>query len=110
MSDSKISRRDATRRALMVLGAAAVAPTALACGGGEGEEALSCNDTSGLDSAAQQLRQTQNYVEAAPNPAEKCSNCRFFQAPNQAGTCGTCTVLQGPIHPDGYCNLYAANG
>jgi hypothetical protein len=111
MSDSKMGRRDAARRALVVLGAAAVAPSALvACGGEEEEGAgeLTCTDTSGLSQAQLQTRQSQNYVDESPNPNEKCSNCRFYQAPAQQGTCGTCQVIAGPIHPDGYCNLYAA--
>lgn len=106
MNDKTIGRRVALKRALTVLGAAAVAPTLLsACGGGE--ESLSCTDTSGLTPAQTSVRETQHYVDAAPNAAEKCSGCTFFTA-GQAGACGGCTVVQGPIHPDGTCDLWVA--
>lgn len=108
MSDAKMGRRDAARRALMVLGAAAIAPSALAaCGGEEAAEELTCTDTAGLSPAEIQTRQSQNYVDHSPNENE-CSGCRFYQAPQQEGTCGGCQVIAGPIHPDGYCDLYAA--
>lgn len=110
MSDGKMGRRDAARRALVVLGAAAVAPSALVgCGGEEeGGGALDCTDTSSLNPAQLQTRQSQSYVESSPNEGQNCANCRFFQAPSQEGSCGTCQVIAGPINPDGYCNLYAA--
>lgn len=110
-----IGRRGAMKRALTVLGAAAVAPTLLsACGGeesggggGGGGGELTCTDTTGLPPAAVQMRQSQHYVDSSPNPEQNCANCNFFSA-GQAGQCGTCTVVQGPIHPDGYCDLWAA--
>jgi len=111
MSDGKMGRRDAARRALVVLGAAALAPSALAGCGGEEEEGggdLSCTDTSGLNEAQIQTRQGQNYVDSSPNPDQNCANCTFYQAPSQEGTCGTCQVIAGPIHPEGYCDLWAA--
>jgi hypothetical protein len=109
MSDGKMGRRDAARRALVVLGAAALAPSALVgCGGEEEGGELTCTDTSGLNPAQVQTRQGQNYTDSSPNEGQSCSNCRFYQAPSQAGSCGTCQVIAGPIHPEGYCNLYAA--
>ncbi|MCB9592463.1 MAG: high-potential iron-sulfur protein [Sandaracinaceae bacterium] len=108
MSDSKIGRRDAARRALTVLGAVMVAPSALVgCGGEEGGGALTCTDTTGLAAAAVATRESQNYTDSSPNAEQKCSGCRFFTA-GQAGHCGTCQVVQGPIHPDGNCSLWAA--
>lgn len=111
MSDpKKIGRRDAARRALVVLGAAAIAPSALAgCGDDESDSGgLSCTQTTGLSPAEIQTRQSQNYVDHSPNADQKCENCRFYTAPAQQGACGGCQVLAGPIHPEGYCNLYAA--
>ncbi|HJL14646.1 MAG TPA: high-potential iron-sulfur protein [Sandaracinaceae bacterium LLY-WYZ-13_1] len=108
-----MGRRDAARRALTVLGVAAVAPSALAACGGEEEGAggggeLTCTDTSGLEPAALQTRQSQNYTDHSPNEGQQCDNCRFYQAPQQEGSCGSCQVIQGPVHPEGYCDLYAA--
>ena len=106
----KIGRREAARRALTVLGAAAIAPSALmACGGEEGEGGLTCTDTSGLTPAQVSVRTTQAYVDSTPNEGQDCAGCRFYQAANSADACGTCQVVQGPIHPNGYCNLFAAN-
>jgi len=109
MSESKIGRRQATRRALTVLGAAIVAPSALvACGGEEdGGGALTCTDTAGLEAAALATRESQAYSDSSTNAEQTCSACRFYTA-GQAGQCGSCQVVQGPIHPDGTCNLWAA--
>lgn len=106
-SDTTIGRRGVLKRALTVIGAVSVAPVVLSACGGEESEALTCTDTSGLTPAQIATRESQHYVDASPNPDQRCSNCNFFTA-GQAGQCGTCTVIQGPIHPDGYCNLWAA--
>ena len=112
MNESKMGRRDATRRALTVLGAVFVAPSALAACGGEEEGGggggeLSCNDTSGLEQAQITAREAQNYVDRSTNAEQNCGNCRFYTAAGE-GECGGCQVVQGPIHPEGYCNLWAA--
>jgi hypothetical protein len=103
----RMSHRDVMgrRRVLAVLGAAAVAPAALAgCGGGE----LTCQQTAGLSADQIQLRQQQHYVDRSPHQDRKCDGCRFYQRPERDGTCGGCQVVAGPIHPDGYCDLFAA--
>ncbi|MGE0786073.1 MAG: high-potential iron-sulfur protein [Sandaracinaceae bacterium] len=107
MTERKMGRREAARRALTVLGAAALAPSALAACGGEESGGLSCNDTSSLNPAQQTTRTSQHYVEASTDPAKKCADCRFFTA-GAAGQCGSCQVIQGPINPDGNCDLWAA--
>lgn len=109
MSDAKIGRRDAAKRALTVLGAAVIAPSALiGCGGEEeGGGALTCTDTSGLEAAQIATREAQSYTDSSTNADQNCANCNFYQA-GQADACGTCQVIQGPIHPDGYCGLWAA--
>ncbi len=107
MSD-KIGRREAAKRALMVLGAAAVAPTALAaCGGEEESEGLTCTDTTGLTPAEITTRQSQQYSDSSPHQDKHCENCNFFTA-GAPGQCGSCQVLKGPINANGYCNLWAA--
>lgn len=109
MKKRTMGRRDAARRTLTVLGAAAVAPGLLAaCGEEGGEEAgLDCTDTSGLEPAQVSTRQGQSYVEHSTNPEQTCSNCRFFTA-GGANQCGSCQVIAGPINPEGNCNLWAA--
>lgn len=107
MSAEKMGRREAARRTLLVLGAAAIAPSALAgCGGGE-EGGLTCTNTSGLSEAELSTRTTQAYVDSSPQADKRCSNCRFYQA-GQPNQCGGCQVIRGPIHPQGYCNLWVA--
>ena len=109
MNDAKMSRREAGRRTLAVLGAAFVAPAALlGCGEeGGGGGGLTCTDTTGLAPAAVATRESQAYTDTSAHADRKCNNCRFFTA-GAANACGTCQVVQGPIHPDGFCNLWAA--
>lgn len=107
MSEKIIGRRGVMKRALTVLGAAAVAPALLSACGGEEESGLTCTDTSGLEPAAVTTRESQHYADTSTNAEQNCANCNFFTA-GQANQCGSCTVIQGPIHADGYCNLWAA--
>ena len=107
MSEGRIGRRDAARRALMVLGGAVFAPTVLAGCGGEGAP-LNCTSTEGLDAAQIATRTSQHYVDRSPHADKKCDGCRFFQAPQEQGRCGGCQVVPGPINPAGYCDLWAA--
>lgn len=107
MSDGKMGRREAAKRALMVLGAAAVAPSVLAGCGGEEQAGLSCTNTSSLSPAELTTRQSQHYVDASPHADKRCNNCRFYTA-GQPNACGECQVIRGPIHPEGYCDLWAA--
>jgi len=107
----RIGRRGALKRALTVLGAVSVAPTLLAACGGEeegGGGGLTCTDTAGLDPAALTTREGQAYTDSSSNADQNCGNCNFFTA-GAANACGTCAVVQGPIHPEGYCNLWAAS-
>jgi len=105
MSKHKPYRRT-SRRVFLQTTAALVGATALAaCGGGE--EALNCNDTSGLTEGQRSTRTSLGYVEASPHGATKnCANCNFYTAA-AANQCGSCTLIQGPINPSGYCNSWA---
>lgn len=107
MKNDTIGRRGALKRALTVLGAAAVAPQLLSACGGEESGGLTCTDTTGLPAAAVTTRESQAYSDSSADPNKKCSACNFFTA-GAAGQCGSCSVIQGPIHPDGTCNLWGA--
>lgn len=97
------------RRALTVLGAAALVPALGGCGGEEEAAPGGCMDTTGLSPAEIRTRQDQHYVDAAADAERKCVDCRFYA--EQAGQlCGSCQVVQGPIHPEGSCDLWAARG
>lgn len=104
MSKETLGRRAALKRALAVVGSAALLPVIKACGGEE--EGLSCNDTSGLSPADVTTRTSNGYVDHSQFSDKNCLNCQFYQA-GQPNQCGTCTVVRGPIHPEGYCNLWA---
>lgn len=104
-----VSRRDFIRTTfkLPVLMAGTGALMA-ACGGKEeaAAPALTCTDTSALAPADAQLRTAQAYADKSPHPDKDCKTCNFFDA-GAPGACGGCKVIKGPIHPDGYCNLFA---
>ncbi len=125
MRDEKqsTSRRDFLQK-LAALGTAGVITPAVlsACGGGDGAEAgatqaqngdtaeanFSCTDTSGLTDAQIQQRESVNYVDESPNPEQLCSNCQLYTEPEEGAQCGGCQVVPGPIHPDGWCDLWVA--
>jgi hypothetical protein len=112
MSNEKLGRREVLKRALVVLAAAPVGAASLsACGssGGGGGGGLHCTDTAGLQPAEVTMRNTQAYSDTSPHADQHCRQCRFFQpAAGGATACGSCQVVRGPIHPDGYCNLFSA--
>lgn len=107
MSDGKMGRREAAKRALMVLGAAAVAPSALAACGSDEEAGLSCSNTAALTPAELTTRQSQHYTDHSTHADKRCNNCRFYTA-GAPNACGECQVIRGPIHPEGNCDLWAA--
>lgn len=88
--------------ALVVAGGAMVLS---ACKGGGGS--LSCTDTTGLTEADLATRTATQYVDAATDPAKKCSACMLYVAGAQ-GACGTCSAVKGPINPDGSCTTWVA--
>ena len=104
-----ITRRELLRRSAAFgaagVGLTVIGPAALGCGG---DDKLRCNDISGLTPAQQSTRSSLGYVEQSPHGAQKnCANCNFFTAGGEK-QCGSCTLVPGPIHPEGYCNSWAA--
>ena len=89
--------------ALVVAGGALVLS---ACKGGGGGS-LSCTDTTGLSEADIATRTATQYVDAATDPAKKCSGCMLYVAGTE-GACGTCTAVKGPINPEGSCTAWVA--
>jgi hypothetical protein len=109
-NDTKIGRRAAMKRSLLVLGAAAIAPTALAaCGSEEGgaEGASACTDTAGLSPADLATRTSNSYVDNGPDASKHCSACALYVAPAGGAPCGTCALVKGPIAAAGTCNAFA---
>ncbi len=120
MSDSSnVSRRLFLQR-LGALGVAGVgASTVLsACGGDDApadddataDADFTCDDVSGLSDQEIQTREQQiealDYVEATPNPEERCDNCMFWEEPEAGAECGGCDLFPGPVHPEGWCNSW----
>lgn len=118
------SRREFLQKLTALGTAGVITPVVLsACGGNEGQTAapgdgnpeggeaqasFSCTDTSGLTDAQIQQRQATNYVDESPNPDQLCNNCQLFTEPEEGAQCGGCQVVPGPIHPEGYCDLWVA--
>jgi hypothetical protein len=100
---ANLTRRDLLKRSIWL----PVLATAGASLAGCGDEKLTCNDTSGLASADLTMRQSQAYTDVTPDASKTCDGCSLFKAPAQTNACGSCTVLKGPVHPKGYCKLWA---
>jgi hypothetical protein len=94
-----VQRRDVLRLAVLALPISA-------CGAPSGP-AFTCDDTSRLTPAERAMRTSQEYTDQSTQPDHRCSNCRYF-TPAPPGACGACQVMRGPIHPDGFCNLWTA--
>ena len=70
------------------------------------DETFSCMDTSGLAEADVTMRTTLQYTDVSPEADKNCLNCALYVAPEVSG-CGTCQTVKGPIHPLGYCTIWA---
>lgn len=106
--NEKLSRRTFGKFVVGAGAAAAGAALLVACGKSQPATAtFACTDTAGLDEAGVGTRIDNEYTDHTPIPAKHCSNCVLF-VPAAADACGTCQVVKGPIHPGGYCKLWAA--
>jgi hypothetical protein len=94
-----MKRRDVIRLAVL-------AATLPACGSATGPT-FSCEDTSRLSEPERSARRLQDYTDQTTQPDRRCSNCRYY-TPAPEGQCGACQLIRGPIHPEGYCNLWTA--
>jgi hypothetical protein len=102
MTERTYSPRDAIKRvSLTVLAAGAWGSV------GCSKKELTCNDTSGLKPDEVSARQTLAYTDKSPEAGKQCNNCQQF-VPGSPDQCGSCKVLKGPVHPNGYCKVWAA--
>ena len=108
MSAEKVSRR-VFLSVISTVGAAASTGLLAACGGNKPKE-FTCTDESALAPADKTLRQSVKYVDKSQEPGKKCGNCLQYTKEAAAGQCGGCKVVKGPIHPEGYCTLWAKMG
>ena len=68
---------------------------------------FACTDTSGLTDMEIQARSALEYVDTTPIQGKTCDNCAFYVVPADGAQCGTCLTVKGPVHPKGYCNIWA---
>jgi hypothetical protein len=73
---------------------------------GCGKKELECKDN-GLSFDELKTRKDMGYVDKATDPAKRCELCKLY-TPAAPDTCGGCQVVKGPIHPNGFCNVWAA--
>lgn len=100
----KVSRR-VFLSVISTAGAAASVGLLAACGGKPKE--FTCTDVSTLKDDEKKVRESVKYVDKSQEPGKKCSNCSQYTAAAAEGQCGGCKVVKGPIHPEGYCTLWA---
>ncbi len=53
-------------------------------------------------------RTTLHYVDQSQVEGKDCKNCALYVAPAEGAQCGSCQTLKGPVHPEGYCDIWAA--
>ena len=122
---------DFTRRnflkVLGIAGAAGAGVVAAGCGGGgsadtgaaadaaepaaeptPADDTFTCMDTSGLSETDATMRETLQYTDVSPEADKNCANCSLYVVPEPDAGCGTCLTVKGPIHPEGYCTIWAA--
>ena len=72
------------------------------------EEGFSCMDTSGMAEADITMRNMLQYTDVSETEGQDCKNCQLYVMPVEGQNCGTCTTVKGPIHPGGWCTIWAA--
>ncbi len=65
-------------------------------------------DTTGLTQQEIAARAALKYVDLSPVEGKNCLNCALYVAAAEGTNCGTCLTVKGPIHPEGYCDIWAA--
>ncbi|MDE2731017.1 MAG: high-potential iron-sulfur protein [Bacteroidota bacterium] len=114
---SDLSRRKFVQQ-LSLLGVLGAGGAMTGCGGGGGssegggatdaEVGFSCMDTTGLEETDIAMRNTLMYTDQSETEGQTCDNCQLYVIAEAGSNCGTCTTVKGPIHPDGWCSIWAA--
>jgi len=53
------------------------------------------------------VRATLGYVDQTPDPGKPCVRCVQYIPATGGSHCGGCKIMKGPIHPNGYCTVFA---
>jgi hypothetical protein len=69
------------------------------------KSSFACMDVSALSAEDQQARAQSSYVDRTTEAGKNCESCQQFIAGKDG--CGSCKLLKGPVHPWGYCKVYA---
>jgi hypothetical protein len=65
-----------------------------------------CGDVSALTDEERTDREDVAYVSQTPDPEKRCDNCELWKPPEGGSPCGGCEILAGPVHPQGYCDVW----
>lgn len=69
------------------------------------QEDLRCTDVANVN---YNMRSTLQYTDQSTEKNKNCANCALYTAPESGSDCGGCLTITGPIHPEGYCTIWAA--
>jgi hypothetical protein len=94
-----------TRRSLLTASAAALG--LVGASGCKKVGPASCADVSSLTPEERQVRTTLGYVDRTPVPGKPCIKCVQYVPADSSDQCGGCKVMKGPVHPAGYCRVFA---
>jgi hypothetical protein len=82
-------------------------PTALGLSGWACEaKSFRCDDLTGLAPGDIEARKNLDYKELAEKPELACRNCAQYVPPS-GSNCASCRVMRGPVHPEGWCKVFA---
>jgi len=73
-----------------------------------GQDTFSCTDITDLTEAEVMTRTTFQYVDLSTESGRNCRNCALYVVPETGDGCGRCLTIRGPVHPEGYCTIWAA--
>ena len=94
-----------TRRSLLTASAAALG--LVGASGCKRAGPASCTDVSGLTPEERKVRVTLGYADRTPVPGKPCIKCVQYIPAASSDQCGGCKVMKGPVHPAGYCRVFA---
>lgn len=61
-----------------------------------------------VEPSSESLRESLNYQDPSPDPAQPCQGCGFFEL--KAGTCGHCQIMSGPVNASAHCDSWSTKG
>ncbi len=69
---------------------------------------FTCTDITGLSEEEAAMRMTFQYTDISLELDRNCRNCALYVEAESGTGCGSCLTIKGPIHPEGYCSIWAA--